>query len=137
MQLPSFKQLFTQDFPKEYQKLINQLSLSLNNGIQVLYNTLNKNVSLNDNISCIVKDVTIIVDSTGKPTTTSAFAIDKNVTVQGLEVILATNQTNSTHYPVSHPFISGSQNNTTYNISNISGLQAGETYILRVVAYYD
>lgn len=135
MRLPSFKRLFTQDYPKEYQKLVDILSLSLNNGIEVLYEALNNQLTLRDNVKCTVKDITISVDSVGKPLQNSVFTLNSTSKVDQIVVGLAQNQTNSNTYPTSAPFISGSQNNNTFVISNISGLQPNQTYLLRVTVY--
>lgn len=135
MKLPSFRRLFTSDYPKEFKKLIDILSVSLNNGIEVLYEALNNQVTLRDNVSCTVKDITLTVDSNGRPTQGGAFVLDTNNKVDGVTVLSAANQTNTAVYPTSQPFITGTQNNTTYTINNISGLQANQSYTLRVVAW--
>jgi len=136
MRLPSFKRLVEQDFDKDNQGLIRTLAGVLNYGIEVLYQALNRNVSIRDNIKCTVKDITVIVDSTGTPTQNNTFLVDiPNSRVEGVTVISAVNQTNSNHYPTSGVFISGVQNTNSYLISKITGLQTGETYTLRLICW--
>lgn len=135
IKLPSFRRLFTQDYPKEFQKLIDILSVSLNNGIEVLYNTLNNNVTLRDNIKCTVKDLVVSVDVNGTPAQNTAFTLDTTSKVEGVTVITALNQTNSNAYPTSGVFISGSQSTNTFLVNNITGLQPGQQYLLRVIAW--
>jgi hypothetical protein len=135
MKLPSFKRLFAQDYPKENQKLIDTLSVSLNNGIEVLYNALNGQITLRDNIKGTVKDVIVKVDTTGTPIQTAAFTLNSTSKIDAIVVGIALNQTNTAVYPTSQPFISGTQAGTIFTISNISGLQANQQYLLRVTVY--
>lgn len=133
MRLPSFKRLFSTDFKKDYKDLIDQLSLSLNNGIDILYTALNNNLTFRDNFSATVKDITVTVDANGKPTSGGSFQLNSNAKIDGILILSAINQTNSAVYPNSGVFISGAQSGNTYNINNVTGLQAGQSYTLRVI----
>lgn len=135
MKLPSFRRLFSSDYPKQFQSLIDILSVSLNNGIDVLYNALNNNLSLRDNINATVRDITVTVDANGNPNTSSAFTLNTSNKVDGVIVISAINQVDSRVYPTSGVFISGAQSGKVYNINNIAGLQANQQYIIRAVAF--
>jgi len=135
MKLPSFRRLFTQDYPKEYQKLVDTLSVSLNNGIEVLYNALNNQLTLRDNLKTTVRDVTVTVNGSGLPTQGGTFTLDFDGLVDGVIVISALNQVNPVIYPTSAPFITGQQSNKSFIINNITGLQAGQSYTLRIVAF--
>lgn len=135
MRLPSFRRLVTTDYPKEFQKLIDILSVSLNNGIEVLYQALSQNISIRDNIQCTVKDVVLTVDANGKPIQQASFALTALGKVEGVSVILAQNQTNSAIYPSSGVFVSGVQSNTSFLINNVTGLQAGQSYLIRCIAW--
>lgn len=135
MKLPSFKRLLSTDFEKEFQELINQLALSLNNGIDILYQALANNITLRDNIKSIVQDVTVEVDSSGTPKQLAEFRLTIQGKVDGITVILAQNQVNSATYPVGGIFISGTQGVSTFVINNITGLQPNQAYLLRLVAW--
>lgn len=135
MKLPSFKRLISSDFEKTYQKLIDQIALSLNNGIDVLYTALANNLTLRDNIRATVKDVNITVDATGKPTQTTAFTLDSTARVDLVMVGLALNQTNSSIYPSGGVFISGVQSTNIYTVNNVTGLQPNQQYLIRLVAW--
>jgi len=135
MKLPSFRRLISSDYQSQFRQLVDTLSVSLNNGIEVIYEALNGDLSLRDNISCTVKDVTVSVDASGNPLQTSSFALNSTAKVDGVTVISALNQTNTTHFPTSGVFVSGAQSSNVYNINNITGLQANESYIIRVVAW--
>jgi hypothetical protein len=133
--LPNFKRLYKTDFKQENQDLIEQLSFIINGAFDSIYQTLNQQVSLQDNIQCTVKDVTVVVDATGKPTSTSSMSLSANGQVTGLTVIMANNITNSTTYPTGMPFISYTVSGKTVIFNNITGLQANNKYTLRVIAF--
>lgn len=133
MKLQGFKRLLSTDFPKEFQKMIDTLSLSYNVGLETLYQALNKQLNYRDNLSGTVKDITVVVDSSGVPTQGGVFKLESAKTVDGVRVGFAINQDNSGTYPTSCPFISGSQNGQNFTIRHISGLQAGQAYRLRVI----
>jgi hypothetical protein len=134
MLLPSFRRLMAQNFEQQYQNLINTLSLSLNNGIQVLYDTFNNEITFRDNVKCTVVDVTLQVDSTGKPIQGGAFTLTFTGNVDGIFVTMVTNVNNPTTYPTGAVQVFGQQNMTTYNINNVTGLQANTSYTIRIIA---
>lgn len=135
MKLQSFRRLFKQDFEEQYQKLVDQLSGSLNYGIETLYEALNKNVSLKDNVRCTVKDISVKVDANGNPSESTTFTLDIQGQVIGTQVIYAINTTNSSIYPSGGIFVSYAQTTTGILINNITGLPANQTFTLRIVAY--
>lgn len=124
----------SQNFEKQYQKLIDTLSLSLNNGIQVLYDTFNNQITFRDNIKCTVVDVTLTVDATGKPIQGGTFALTFVGNVDGILVTRATNNANPAVYPAAAVFVNGQQSNATYIINNVAGLQPNVSYTIRVIA---
>lgn len=135
MKLSSFKRIITQDFPKESQKLIEQLGSTLNDSFNQVYSALNKRLTFSDNIACTIKDVEVIVDSNGNPTQIASFSLDvPNMPVLGVVVIKADNLTNSVIYPTSSPFVSFQIVGNTVRINNITGLQANQVYRLKVIA---
>lgn len=135
MKLPSFRRLFSSDFPSQFKQLIDTLSVSLNNGIEVLYEALDNRITLRENISCTVNDVTVIVDATGKPTQTVSMKLNTTNKVDGCIVISVTNQTTSGAFPPGAPFVTFAQSSAMLNFTNFNGLAAGQTYVLRIVAF--
>lgn len=135
MKLPSFRRIFKTDYTQEFQNLVEKMAISINYGFEVLYDALNKKISLNDNIYCTVKDIEITVDINGVPKTTTAFSLDINAKIIGIVVLSANNLTNSAIYPSSGVFINFSQNNTNIIIDHITGLQADNNYRLKLVAF--
>lgn len=109
--------------------------MSLNNGIEVLYDALNRNITLRENIKATVRDVNVSVDSTGKPLQTTAFTLDTPGNVDLVMVGLAQNQTNTSNFPTSGVFLSWTQSTNSVILNNITGLQPNQQYLLRVVAF--
>lgn len=135
IKLPGFKRLLGTDFDKQFQDLVNQLALSLNNGIDVLYQALNNNITLRDNIKSTVQSITVSVDSSGAPKGGAVFKLTFAGKVDGITVLSAQNQDNPAIYPTGGVFISGAQNNNIYTINNITGLQPNASYLLTIVAW--
>lgn len=136
MKLPSFKRLLSTDFKKDYKSLIDQLGLSLNNGITVLYDALDRNISLRDNIKSTVRDVVVSVNSNGTPKQTAAFTLDSPGKIDAVLVGLAVNQTNSSIYPLNGPFVTGNQGTTFFTITNITGLTPNDNWLLRIITFH-
>lgn len=104
MKLPSFKRLIRTDYKQEFQSLIDQLSVSINIGIESIYDALNRKITLRDNIACTVKEIDVKVDVTGTPITTTLFKMDISNRLDGIVVLNALNQTDSTVYPTGEYF---------------------------------
>lgn len=111
------------------------LSYALNYAIEAINDALNHNISLTDNILCSLKDLTLQVDATGKPTSPLTFPVNFTGQVQGLTVLNVTNLTNSNSYPTSGVFVSFSQTQNGIVVNNITGLVPFNSYTLRIVAW--
>lgn len=136
MKLPNFKRLFSTDFKKDFKDLIDQLSLSLNTGIDLLYTALSNNLTLSDNFKATVKNILVTTDVNGNPTSGASFKLTTGTSkIEGILVLSALNQVNSAAYPTSGVFITGGQSGDTFIINNVTGLQPGQSYSLRIVAF--
>lgn len=133
--IPGYTIIYSRDFPQSSQSIIDQLALTLNPAFTTLFSALTNNLTLTQNFLATIKDVTLTVDANGNPTTASSFNISNSNTITGLQILKATNNTSSTTYPTSAPFISYTQAGNLININNVTGLQANQSYTLRVVAY--
>lgn len=136
MKVPSFLRINKNDYPKELQDVIDKLAYAVNTNFEVLYNIFTKNISLRENLYGLVKDVSVTVDNDGIPTTLTSFSIDNNVKVDGLLVINANNITNSKIYPTGGIFINFTQQGASVIINHVTGLQASNSYNLRIVTFY-
>lgn len=135
MRLPNYKRFLKTDFETDYHNLIDKLSFSINNGIEVLYNALNRNISLKDNIYGTYRDLDIEVDSNGTPKINPTFTVDLKTSVLGIQILKAENLSNSTSYPTSAPWISWTATNNGIRIDNIRGIQANNLYKFRLFIY--
>lgn len=135
MLLDRFRRIFKGDYPKDDQELVEKLAGSINNGFEVLYNAMNRNVSLDHNIACTVKKITTKVSSAGVPTSTLSFKVDTTGQIKGISVIRASNLTNSTTYVTSHPFLTFSQDGSNVTVSHIAGLPVDNNFELTVIAW--
>lgn len=135
MKLPLFRRLFKTDFRQEFQDLVDQLSVSINVGIENLYDALNRKLSLRDNILCTVKELDITANADGTPTTTSIIQLDIAGRIDGVVVLSALNITNANIYPTSGVFVSWTQTQNGILINNITGLPAGQRFKVKMVAF--
>ncbi len=136
MLIPGFRRLYKKDFQKEYQDFADALASTVNINFELLYEALKKKITLADNLASTVKDVDVTVDSNGTPINTVTVTPDTQLPIIGCSVINAINLTNSTIYPISHPFITWSLNSQgKFQINNISGLQANQKYRLKLVIW--
>lgn len=137
MRIPSFKRLVKNDFDEKDKPFVEKFSFFFNNSIETLFSVLNRNVSLKDNILGVVKDITVTVDATGKPTNSTSFSLDISNKIIGLNVLRVDNLTNSTGYPSGGVFVSWTQDGKNVFINHITGLVASNSYSIRVIAYGD
>lgn len=133
--LPGYRRIFTTDYEKQYQQLVDSLSVSINQGFDSLYNALNNNLTLGDNSTSTIKTITLSVDSNGVPNPGSQFTLNTTTKVIGMQVVSAINNTNNKTYPTSQPFITFSQNSNIITINNISGLQTSNSYTLTIITF--
>lgn len=135
MKLPNYKRIITSDFKQEDQEMIEQLGRNINDGFNQVYFTLNGRINLSDNIYCTVRTVDVTLDANGIPVSRTTFSLNNTQPVIGCQVLDAKNQTNSAVYPTGAPFISYTQLDQALLINHITGLQPGQRYTLRIVAY--
>lgn len=135
MKLSSFKRLITQDFEKEFHKLVEQLGSTINDSFNSIYFALNKRLTFADNFAATVRDIDLSVDANGIPTQRIQMGLDvQNTRVIGTIVIQVNNLSNPAILPAGSPFISYTQNENTLIINKISGLQPNYLWRIKVVA---
>jgi hypothetical protein len=95
---------------------------------------LNQDLSFTDNFNAITKTITLTVNASGTPSTTITIPTTTlGSAVSGILLINAVNQTNSAVYPTSAPFVSFTATSSAITITNITGLQANNSYNLTIV----
>lgn len=135
MKIPQYRRIYKNDFDQDDQKLVETMALSINNGFDILYDLVNKKLTLSDNFNGTVKDVTVILDSLGTPTDTNSISLDSDSRIIGVQVLRAVNLTDNTIYPSQAPFVSFTQTERGVTINNVTGLQQGNKWKLTVFAY--
>lgn len=135
MRLPNFRRIIKQDFEKQYNQLVERLSVSINNGFDVMFEALNNKISLQNNIMCTVIDIELEPSSSGTPKNPANLTLTYSGKTSIVVVGKVDNLTNPSSYPTSAPFISWSQNDTTLTINHITGLTADNKYSIRLVAF--
>lgn len=142
MRLPSFKRIYENNFKEEYKDLVRTLSASINIGLENLYLALNNRLTFQDNFQATIKQLDVIVNSSGYPIQTTVFQLNNfggtqtqsEIRAIGVLVINAQNLTNSSIYPTNAPFVSWTQVQTGIQINHVTGLQSGQTYRLTLLA---
>lgn len=136
MKLPNFRRIFKGDYQAEFQGLVEQLSVTINNGFEVIYEALNNKISLRDNIACTVGEFLVEVNDSGTPKNSITVKLrSSNERVEGVMVISATNTSNASTYPPGAVFVSYTPNSDFITINNIKGLTANVQYRIKVVIF--
>lgn len=135
MKISLFKRLVYNDFSKDFQALIEQLSYSINTPIENIISALTNNISLRDNILCNVKDLEVTVDSNGIPLSTAALSITNSNPIDGMTVIRAISPTSTNIMPNGGISISYTQNGSKIVLNKITGLPANTLFSLRIVVF--
>lgn len=132
--LDAVQRIRTEDFDEDYDQLIEQLGVIINQFMQQVVDLSDKQIDFtNLDQNLIQFDMT--VDAAGNPTGTSQINVGKTAP-NGMTVIYAQNLTNSQIPATSQPFISYvRQGNGLVTVSNISGLPAGNKFKLTAIVY--
>jgi hypothetical protein len=133
--LSGYRRIVKNDYPDEYKSLVEQLSVSINNGFDTLYNAINGKLNFYDNISSTIAEIRLAVDSDGFPLQKTQFKISGNQsTVEGILVLSASGYNNPDLYPSSGIAVSYSAGSGLVTIDNVKGLQPNKVYVLKLLA---
>lgn len=135
MKLGNFKRIISNDYKPDDQQLVEQLGRQLNDGIDQLYFAVGGKLTFEDNFLATVKEVELTVGATGIPTNRTSITLSNTEIVKGCLVISASNKSNAAIFPTSSPFISFTQNGGSLFIDNITGLQANNRYLIRIICF--
>lgn len=140
LRLPNFKRLFTDDFPKDSQAVIEKLCNYVNPNTEYVYTALNNQLSFADNFNATQKSFNVTVDASGTPTSNTIIQLNViNNTIpkaSGSLVIRAQNLTNSNIYPTGGVFLSFSQNGSVVTLTNVAGLPANNNFNITAVIFH-
>lgn len=133
--LQSFKRLIIEDFDEKERDMVSKIAYSVNTFADDVLGAFNKNISIDDNLNIVKKDITVTVNTLGVPTSPLTVSSGLSSICVGMQVINATNLTNSTTTPTGTPFITFSDNGSQITISKITNLQASNSYRLKLILY--
>lgn len=124
---PDLKRIVKEDFPSEYQVLIEKLAFPLNSHMEQVRNLFAKGIDF-DNLTRELITLTFQTNSSGQPINTLTFKSNLKNRVRGINVISANITSSTLTYVTQAPFISFTQNSNIITVLNISGLQPETTY---------
>ena len=127
--VPDLKRISKEDFPAQYQDLIDKLAFPINSHMEQVRNLFNKGIDV-DNLTRELITLKIQTDSTSRPINKLSFKSSLRNKVRGINVISGNITSSNTSYLQQAPFISFSQNINIIYVNNISGLAPETTYEL-------
>lgn len=132
--LSSYRRIVKNDYQDEYKPLVDQLSVSINNGFDTLFNALNGKLNFYDNIASTITEIRVSVDSNGFPLQRTQFKLSGNQTnIEGILVLKISGYNNPTLYPTSGLGISYTSDNGLVTITNIKGLETNKIYSIKLL----
>lgn len=133
MKLPAQSRVLKEDI-KDAPNWVGTITDPVNSFMQTTYQCLSKNVSLQDNIACIVKEFTYTTPSTYPTMDTISFPNTLKTKATGLILMQAVNK--STYVPVLVAvYVPWVEDNGNIVVYPIIGLAASTSYTIRVVVF--
>lgn len=126
--ITSSKRLNKDEFPDEYQDLIDTLSFSINPFFEQIYGAFTNGLTFKDNFYGQAVTVTTKVDAQGRPVNNQVPYTLKS-RPQTIMVLNVVNNTDSSGL-TSAPYVGFSLNGSTLTLNYITGLVAGKEYTL-------
>lgn len=130
-EVTNIKPLVKEDYPKEYQELIERLSFSLNPFMRQVVAAFSKNIDFTNLAESLVS-FEATVDSSGVPQSVIQIKINPNRKIVGANVVYIENLTDATFLTAS-PFITFTTNRSILTVQHITGLTAGKRYNIRAI----
>lgn len=124
------KKLTLEDFPDQ-QSWLGKLLSPLNDFFSQVYQGWNNGLSIEDNLHQELREVKIVLDANSFPMKIKA---KFNVYPKAVTVVHCVDSTGGA--PTTAPWVSWSYSNGQINITNVTGLTPGKTYILKFHIIY-
>jgi len=133
MKLPNVQKILREDV-KEAPSWLGSMLDPINNFMQIIYQALSKNISLQDNIACQVKELTYITPSTYPTMSNISFPSTLKPKAPALMLMQIVNK--STYIPVlTAVYVPWIEENGQIIVYPIVGLAASTTYNVRLVVF--
>lgn len=134
MKLPNQKKILREDL-KGAPDWINPLIGTLNSFMETVYQALNHNITLQENVNSFVKEITYKTPST-YPTGVDTVTFISTLKTKPIGVQLLQVYDKATYTPPPGPvFIPWVEDNGNIVIYPITGLEADKTYLIRILVY--
>lgn len=132
MKLPQIKKILREDI-KEAPNWVNGIIGPVNTFMESVYQSLNKNITFDQNIASFIKEITYRTPST-YPTGVEIVQFQNNLRTKpiGIIVLQVYDKTNYTA-PPGPVYIPWIEDNGTININTITGLEADKIYTIRML----
>ena len=131
MKLPTIKKILREDL-KDAPGWINGVIDPLNSFMETLYQALNRNVTLTENVACFVKEIVYITPSSYPVMDDIQFMSALKTKAIGVMVMQAVEKSN--YQPVLDPvYVPWTEVNGSIVIKPITGLVASKTYLIRLL----
>jgi hypothetical protein len=129
--LPPQKKILREDL-KDAPSWVNPLIDTLNNFMESVYQSLNKNITFEDNVSCFIKELIYKTPSTYPTMDNVEFTSLLKVKATGVQVLQVYNR--ATYEPATGAvYVPWVEDNSTIRIFPITGLAASTTYVVRLL----
>lgn len=124
---PDLKRITKEDFPAEYQQLIEKLAFPLNSHMEQVRNLFNKGIDF-ENLTQELITLKFQTNENSKPINALSFKSNLRNRIKGIVVCSANITSSNNTYLQAAPFISFSQNTSIVSVLNISGLAPETSY---------
>lgn len=129
--LPTIKKILREDV-KEAPAWIGAIIEPFNSLAEFVYQSLNKNLTFNDNLSCFVKELSYRTPSTYPVMDDVEFANELKFKATGVQLLQVVDR--STYVAAEGPvYVPWVENNGTIMVSAITGLEPSKNYLIRLL----
>lgn len=134
MKLPTSKKILREDL-KDAPPYVNGIIEPVNSFMETVYQALNKNITLNENIASFLKEISYTTPST-YPTGVQTVGFQNALRTRPIGVLLMQAYDKLSYTPPPGPvYIPWIEDDGTITIYPITGLAASKTYLIRLVIF--
>lgn len=128
----SLRRLLIQDFPSDYQDLMNKMSPLLNNALEQINNAFSNGLSVRENMSAMELDLEVTA-----PISANSPIYFKNTNRNNIRFIVCGNAVtaNGGTPPTGVPFFTFENSSGEVKVTGITNLTAGSKYTLRIYCF--
>jgi len=132
--ISNFQRIIKENVPSEFASIVNALGSSVNSFGDEVTTAINGNLTVDDNLNMMYKDINLSVNASGTPITTTQYRSTLRGKTRGIIVVKVENLTTSNTYPTGTPFISFEENSQLITIKNITNLAISTKYKITLLA---